>query len=65
MFSSVFLNGQTTNKEKIALDFIRGKVNRNERRIQNELRLNNVRKGKSGETLRFQQELKGVPVFGA
>ncbi|WP_459926373.1 T9SS type A sorting domain-containing protein [Flavobacterium covae] len=65
MFSSVFLNAQTTNKEKIALDFIHGKANSNERKTREEFKLKNVRKGKSGETLRFQQELKGIPVFGA
>ncbi|QYS87687.1 PepSY domain-containing protein [Flavobacterium oreochromis] len=65
VFSSLFLNAQTTNKEKIALDFIYGKSHNNERRTKDEFKLRNVRKGKSGETLRFQQELKGIPIFGA
>lgn len=56
-------NAQSSDKEKTAREWI--KANAKELKLQsdNDLNLRFVRKSLSGETLRFQQMINGVPVF--
>nr|WP_294937254.1 T9SS type A sorting domain-containing protein [uncultured Flavobacterium sp.] len=64
LFGFSFLsNAQTSDKEKTAREWI--KANAKELNLQSDssLNLRFVRKSLSGETLRFQQMVNGVPVF--
>ncbi len=60
---SIFALGQTSEKEQAARDWIRTNYEEFKFNSDNELNLRFVRKGLSGETLRFQQMTNGVPVF--
>lgn len=60
---SIFALGQTSEKEQAARDWIRTNYKEFKFNSDNELNLRFVRKGLSGETLRFQQMINGVPVF--
>ena len=63
LFASVFANGQTSEKEQEARNWIKTNYKGFKFNSDNELNLRFVRKGLSGETLRFQQMMNGVPVF--
>ena len=58
-----FSNAQTSDKESKARTWIKENVKELDLKSDSDLNLRFVRKGLSGETLRFQQMLNGVPVF--
>lgn len=60
---SIFAFGQTSEKEQAARNWIKANYKDFKFNSDNELNLRFVRKGLSGETLRFQQMMNGVPVF--
>ncbi len=60
---SIFAVGQTSEKEQAARDWIKTNYKEFKFNSDDELNLRFVRKGLSGETLRFQQMINGVPVF--
>ena len=60
---SIFAVGQTSEKEQSARNWIKANYKDFKFGSDNELNLRFVRKGLSGETLRFQQMMNNVPVF--
>ena len=63
LFISIFAFGQTSEKEQAARNWIKANYKDFKFNSDNDLKLRFVRKGLSGETLRFQQMMNGVPVF--
>lgn len=60
---SFFSNAQTSDKEKAAREWIKSNAKELNLQSDSDLSLRFVRKSLSGETLRFQQMVNGVPVF--
>jgi len=63
LFISIFAFGQTSDKEQAAREWIKTNYTDFKFSSDDDLNLRFVRKGLSGETLRFQQMMNGVPVF--
>ncbi|WP_396152749.1 T9SS type A sorting domain-containing protein [Flavobacterium sp.] len=63
LFMSFFAIGQTSEKEQAARNWIKENYKDFKFNSDEELKLRFVRKGLSGETLRFQQMINGVPVL--
>lgn len=63
LFMAIFAFGQTSEKEQAARNWINTNYKDFKFNSDNDLKLRFVRKGLSGETLRFQQMMNGVPVF--
>lgn len=60
---SFFSNAQTSDKEQAAREWIASNAKELNLHSESDLNLRFVRKSLSGETLRFQQMVNGVPVF--
>jgi zinc metalloprotease ZmpB len=63
LFLSIFANGQTSEKEQEARNWIKNNFKELKINSDSDISLRFVRKSISGETLRFQQMLNNVPVF--
>lgn len=63
LFVTIFASAQTSEKEQAARNWIKSNYKDFKFNSDSELNLRFVRKGLSGETLRFQQMMNGVPVF--
>lgn len=63
LFISIFANGQTSEKEQEARNWIKSNFKELKINSDSDINLRFVRKSISGETLRFQQMVNNVPVF--
>lgn len=63
LFITIFAFGQTSEKEQAARNWIKTNYKDFKFNSDNDLKLRFVRKGLSGETLRFQQMMNGVPIY--